>query len=440
LVDEHLGEVEKQLGGGSDYKTFGPEWVFEKDGQLYRECRHPITLKSPHSMIHDRISRYTYNVSDKRSSGRAHRIKVYMCPLCPGEFKDTEDITTSKGSKDPVTLVHCNECKQPFDITKLSEDMIYTMMWINPQVSLNIRMQDEEGHTSELIDTIPRRDLGYLEIEMADIFKIFEREIESISHSLGMRGSEHAKGIFEDWVLNDYNLKELTHKYFPGIYRLHFTQCLDCGYTMDEKANPPEGISKFYKQGIPTAMTSCPNRSDPRHQIEVVTQEQTSQPTQPAEQDEWGQFANKEIREEMTTERPGEVLKQKQEQQTAENVKDPYERRKFLGLNLVYHGCSASDEKASQAGQSWLPDMERGTSEKLPSSDPRAYNGSDGIITCYPYHPSQRLIKAIVSALKANPQIRAKHEEVLETLDKWAKELFESSNRVARFRGFCKNR
>ena len=434
LVDEHLDEVERLLGGKVAYMKFGDEWTFEDGGELFRECRYPIALKSPASVIHDRIARYTFNISDKKSSGRARKIKVYLCPKCPGEFKDINDITSSKSS-DPVKEVQCDECGLWFNVDELPEDSIYTMQWLDPQVSLNLSLQTEEGHASELIDTIPRRDIGYLEVEMAEIFDIFNKEIQDIARSMNVRGAEHAKEIFEDWIIGGLNYRELTEKYLAGIYKLHYTECADCGYTLDEKSNPDPAQRARYDQGIPVALVQCPRRtSDPRHKIDL------SAPITPAPQEsevnEWSGLAKKELRQDLSATRDPSALERRTEQQIAESIQDDNQRRRFMGTNLIYHG------RATQEGLSGVSyqvlDVERGVAQPLPASDPRAYKGEYGVITREIYQPMERLIKAILAALAKNPRIRDKHQETLDTLNEWSQQMSEMSTRFAKVKGFCR--
>jgi len=434
LVDEFLNDVEQSLGGNAAYKRFNQNWIYEKDGKLYRECRHPITLKSPNSVIQDRIARYTFNMSEKRSSGRVRKIKVYMCPECAGGFRDTEDITSGKGGAEKVNQVQCDDCGEWFNIDDLDEDMVYQMQWVDPQVSLNLSLQTEDGHTSELVDTISQKDIGYMEIEMAELLSLFQNEINKLSQSLNIRGSEYAKEILEDWVINGLDLREITDKYLGDLYQLHFTQCLDCGYTMEEKSNPDAAAKAKYDQGLPVAMIQCPNRQDPRHQVDLPHDQTPAQEQQVERVNPW--VRNKEEHEDLQMSRDEEVARKMSEKEIADNLADPEQRRRYLGTNLVYHG--RAPKRSGEVGQSWLVDLEQNTSEKLPAGDPRAYKGDHGIITRHIYAPAQRLIQDILNKLRENPAIISKHEDVLDTLDKWIRELGESAGRVARVKGFCK--
>ena len=432
LVDQWLDEAERLLGGKAAYMKFSEEWIFEDGGELFRECRYPIALKSPASVIHDRIARYTFNVSDKKSSGRARKIKVYMCPKCPGEFKDVNDITSSK-SEDPVKEVRCDECGLWFNIDELPEDAVHTMQYLDPQVSLNLSLQTEEGNASELIDTIPRRDIGYLEVEMAEIFDIFNEEIQSIARSMNVRGAEHAKEIFEDWIIGGLNYRELTEKYLAGVYKLHYTECGDCGYALDEKSNPNPAQRARYDQGIPVALVQCPRRtSDPRHKVDLSP----ATPAQKQEVNEWAGFAKKELRKELSTDRDLAAQEKQTEQQTAESIQDDNQRRQFMGTNLIYHGRGTQEGSPGISYQ--VLDVERGVAQPLPANDPRAYKGEQGVITREIYQPMERLIKAILAALAENPRIRDKHQETLDTLNEWSQQMGEMSTRFAKAKGFCK--
>lgn len=453
LVDELLDDVEKKLGGDASYKRFGADWVIEDGGQLYRQCRHPITLKSPASVIYDRIARYTYNLSEKRTQGRAHRIKVYMCPECPGEFKDVTDITTGKDGKEKVTMVQCDDCGAWFDIAELPEDHVYSMQWVDKQKSLNIS-GDDEGRASELIDTIESNDIGQLQIELAEILDIFDQEIQKISQSLNVRGAEYAKDVFEDWVISGLDLKEITEKYFTGIYKLHFTQCLDCGARTgvdmdDEKSNPDAEAKASYDQGFPVVMTQCPRRNnDSRHKVELPTtqvqepEEQQVEQVQTTTISPWGAPQKTPEKERSDVFAPGErpdlattAPKVDTVDQAVKQLDDE-QRRRFLGLNIIYHGRAPKGTNAP--GVSYLVNPETRTSEALPASDPRSYNGEGGIITRHIYAPAQRLIKSILEALQNNPRIRDKHTETLDMLNDLAEKSMRDATRIARIRSFCK--
>lgn len=454
LVDELLDDVEKRLGGDVSYKQFNAGWIYEDGGNLYRECRHPITLKSPASVIYDRIAKYTYNLSEKRSKGRAHRIKVYLCPQCPGEFKDINDDTTGKDGKEKITTVQCDTCGEWFDIDELPEDHIYSMQYVDPHASLNVAVGDE-GRMTEFVETIESNDVGQLELELSEILDIFHEEIDKISRELNVRGAEYARDVFEDWVIAGLDLKEITEKYFTGVYKLHFTECLDCGArtgvdTDDEKSNPDAEAKSTYDQGFPVVMTQCPRRkSDPRHQVEMAStqvqepEEQQVEQVQPTTVSPWGapQKAPEE-EEQAGVFAPGErpdlataPAETDRVDQTLDQLDDE-QRRRHLGLNLVYHGRAPKDAKTP--GISYLVNPETRTSEALPASDPRSYNGDGGIITRHIYAPAQRLIKSILEALQNNTRIRDKHSETLDMLNDLAEKSMRDARRIARVRSFCK--
>ena len=456
LVDELLDDVEKKLGGDVAYKKFSGDWLYEDGGKLYRQCRHPITLKSPASVIYDRIAKYTYNLSEKRTQGRAHRIKVYMCPECPGEFKDIDDITTGKEGKSKVSVVQCDDCNAWFDITDLPEDHKYSMQWVDKQRSLNVSIGDE-GRVSELIDTVESHDIGQLEIELVEIFDIFDEEIQKISRDLNVRGAEYAKDVFEDWVVSGLDLKELTEKYFIGTYKLHYTECLDCGArtgvdTDDEKSNPDATSKSSYDQGYPVVMTQCPRRnSDTRHQVELAQtqiqapeEQQVEQPHTTSVAPAWGgpqkdptQLAKTDLHEqgEERGELATEPAKVDQVDQTVRDLDDE-QRRRYLGLNLIYHG--RAPKGTDVPGISYLINPETESSEALPASDSRSYKGDDGIITRHIYAPAQRLIKSIIEALENNSRIRDKHSETLDMFNDLAEKSLLVARKIARVRSFCK--
>lgn len=124
LVDQYLDEVENKLqeSGHAPYKIFNDDWLVREidpdtkqptgepirgpNGEYYRECRHPIDLRSPSSVIYDRIAKYTYTVPTGKTK-LATKIKVYKCPYCPGDFQDKDGITKEPDAK---TEVQCDEC------------------------------------------------------------------------------------------------------------------------------------------------------------------------------------------------------------------------------------------------------------------------------------------------------------------------------------------
>lgn len=440
LVDPYLNEVEHLLGGDVAYKKFNQGWIVEQNGQLFRQCRHPITLKSPHSVIQDRIRRYTFNVSEKKSVGRTRKIKVYMCPECSGGFRDVEGVTSGKGDMEPVTEVRCDDCGEWFSIENVSDDMVYQMQWVDPQVSLNMTLQDEDGRLSELVDTISRKDIGQLEIEMKELLSVFQEEINNLSTSVKLRGAKDAADVLEDWVINGMNLREITEKYLGDLYQLHFTQCLDCGHIEVEKPNPDASAKARYDQGLPYVMVQCPHRmfgtNDPRHMIELPPDQTPEREEEVEEVDEYAAQYNKPEHRDMETTRDELVVKKKSEKDTANTIGDPEQRRKFLGTNLVYHG--SAPQKSGLPGISWLYNAETNSAERLPPDDPRSYKGENGVITPLIYAPAQRLIQDILKKLRENSVIRNKHEEVLDMLDQWARELAEAAGRTARVKGFCK--
>lgn len=453
LVDQLLNAVEDKLGGDAAYKRFSADWIFEEDGKLYRECRHPITLKSPASVIYDRIAKYTYNVSEKGSLHRAHTIKVYMCPNCPGEFKDINGITTGKDGREKVTTVQCDECGSWFDIEDLSDEMKYSMKWIDKQTSLNISSPNEEGRQSQLIDAIESRDVGQLEVDVSEILDIFHEEIDKISRDLNIRGAQYARDVFEDWVISGLDLKAITEKYFTGIYKLHFTECLDCGArtgvdTDPEKSNPNEDAKARYDQGLPVTMTQCPRRNaDPRHQVVLPAEETPAQEEQVEEVNAWSDvppeapppqqksdiFESGQVPS-IQKERPQEAVQQDQINQAADQLDDD-QRRRYYGLNLVYHG--RAPEGSRLPGISYLL-IDQDSSQALPTEDPRSYKGGEGVITRHIYAPAQRLIKAILEALQNNPRIRDKHHETMDVLNELAEKSWAETRRIARVRSFCR--
>ena len=181
-------------------------------------------------------------------------------------------------------------------------------------------------------------------------------------------------------------------------------------------------------------MTACPLRNeDPRHKVELDAAQTPEREENTQEVDEWGDWkdpnAGKPL---LSTETPEVAV------EDVDLIQNEEMRRRALGLNLVYHGRST--EGSGVAGISYLvTDIERGISEKLPPSDPRAYQGEAGALTPYIYAPTQRLVKAIINNLQKNPVLREKYPEVVEVLTDWGQQLMEASMRMSKsFRGFCK--
>ena len=432
LVDEYLSEVERLLGGRAAYMKFSDEWVFEDGGVLYRECRHPIALKTPASVIHDRISRYTFNISEKKSSGRVQNIAVYLCPKCPGEFKDTKGITSKKG-EDRIVDVQCDECGAWFNVDELPADHISSMPWMSQQTSLNVSMPGEEGHLTEMVDNVGCRDIGFVEVEMAEIFDVFDKEIAEISKSLNVRGAEYSKEILTDWIINGLSFKDITEKYLAGIYKLHYTECADCGYTESEKPDPDESQKARYDQGLPVVLVQCPRRlSHPSHKVNLP--EQAPAASQNVGEEEW--VPEQDLHEELSTNRPEEAVQKKNDAEVAASIQDDDQRRRYLGTNLIYHGDSRGSGRSGISYQ--VLDIERGIVQELPPTDPKAYKGDNGAITRYIYHPAKRLIDAILNALKENPKIRDRHQDALDILDEWTKRIGEASTRFAKVKSFCR--
>jgi len=496
LVDENLPEVERLLGGKSAYMKFSDEWVFEEGSAIYRQCRHPITLKTPASVIHDRISRYTFNLSEKKSVGRSRKIKVYLCPKpgCCGVFRDVNDITSKKHDKDaekalgeaikrdvekekikkeekaedlasgttildpdapPVeevagkerTLkggrivdVQCEECGGWFNIDELPPDHISSQSWMKQQTSLNLETGGESGEGSkvEMIDNVGCRDIGFVEVEMAEIFDVFDKEIAEISRTLNVQGAEHAKEIMSDWTINGLNYREIAEKYLSDVYKLHYTECADCGYKENESPSPAPAQRVRYDQGLPIVLTQCPRRlTHPNHKVDLpsiasISPTPSSAPVQPT--------GNEELvaeTDEMSTERPAEAVQKRTEADIAASIQDDDQRRRYLGTNLIYHGHSPSGDTTRLGVSYQVLDIERGIVQELSPSDPRSYQG-DVEITLYVFQPAKRLIDAILNALKDNPKIRDRHEDALDILQEWAKRLGESSTRFAKVKSFCK--
>jgi len=432
LVDEYLPEVEKILGGKVSYMKFSDEWVFEDSGVLYRQCRHPISLRSPASVIHDRIYQYTFKVTEKKSSGRTKTIMVYYCPKCPGDFRDKEGITTIEGPG-RVVEVKCDDCGAFFNIDELPSDHIDSMSWTDPIASLNVPTMGEEGVASELIDTVGRRDIGPIEVEMAEIFEIFDKEIEQIARTLNVQGAQYAKEILMDWTINSLSYRELTEKYLVGIYRLHYTECADCGYTEDEKPSPNPGQNARYDQGLPVVLLQCPNRkTHPNHKVnlpQIATPQSGVVEIEPDELDPQQQLA---------VSRDEAVTQKKTDAEIAASIQDDNERRRFLGTNLIYHGDSRGTGRPGISYQ--VLDIEHGITQELSDSDPRSYKGENGNISQYTIQPAKRLIEAIVGALAQNPRIRERYQDALDVLDDWVKGMGESSTRFAKVKSFCRTK
>ncbi len=448
LVDEHLDEVEHKLqeSGHAPYKVFNDDWlVREMDsetglpsenlvqgsgGEYYRECRHPIDLKSPSSVIYDRIAKYTYQAPTGKTK-QATKIKVYKCPNCPGEFQDIEGIT--KGA-DGKTEVQCDGCGSTFNINDLSKDEIYEMTYVPKQISLWTSPGAEgEGH---LIDTLGQEDIGFAAPQVAEVIHMFEDEINKAAMATKIRGAEHAADIFFDWVVQGLNYKEITQKYFSDLYQLHYTQCLDCGYTEEEKANPDKYHKEYYDAGIPINLKACKLRySHPNHKVELPSNETPEQEEQVEQANPFA--AHKDTSRETRVNKTEVPIKQKTDP-GAEFIEDEEMRRRYLGQNLIYHG--QAPKGSGLPGVSYLvKDVEKRISEKLDPADPRAYKGDGGVITSYIYAPTSRLIKAVIQSLRSNQKLLSKYPDIVEILEEWGQHLEEQSQRLAKsFRGFCK--
>jgi len=418
LVDELLADVERKLsnvtGGDKPFKHFDADWLQEVDGKFYRDCRHPIELKSPASLVRDRIKQYQPTGGTK--SDRVITIDVYKCPKegCPGQYRDVEGLT--KGRDGPkVSLVQCDTCNNTFDITELSEDYHYKLPWVREHRSLDVALtSSEEGgeDAGTLGESITGgEDVSLMAVEMMEIIDLLENEIDKVGRSLNIKGAERAKDIFMDYAVNDLGLKGITNKYFPNLYKLHYTECLDCGYTENEKSNPDGEMAAKYDRGMPVNLLQCPRqKTDPRHRPAI---EQAA--PKPATDD----FSSFRGQEETFygTESPT-LEKAKETEQAAEQITDVSQRRKFLGTNLVYHG--RAPEGSSAPGVSYLIDVEQNSAQQLPTSDLRSYKGENGKITRHIYAPAARVLKAITDALKNNAKLREHYKSIADLLDDWS--------------------
>jgi hypothetical protein len=421
LTDEYLTNVEQKLvnvtGGDKSFKHFDADWIQEKDNKFYRDCRHPIDLKSPASLIRDRIKQYQPTGGTK--SDRVVTIDIYKCPKddCPGQYRDIERLT--KGKDGPkVSLVQCDTCGDTFDVNKLpSDDYHYSRPWVREHRSLDVALTsgDDSGEEtgSSLGDTITGgEDISLMAVEMIEIIDLLESEIDKIGRSLNIKGAESAKEIFMDYAVNDLGLKGITNKYFPNFYKLHYTECLDCGYTENEKSNPDGEMAAKYDRGLPVNLLQCPrHKTDPRHKpvVEQII------PT-PEAFDEFSAFRSE---QETIYEAEAPTLeKAKETEQAAEQITDVAQRRKFLGTNLVYHG--RAPEVSNVPGISYLIDMENNTAQQLPTSDSRSYKGENGKITRHIYAPAARVLKAITDALRNNAKLREHYKTIADLLDDWS--------------------
>lgn len=439
LVDEFLNKVEYKLSksGSAPYKIFSADWIYQDDdGQLYRECRHPIDLKSPASVIYDRIAKYTYLATGAGKGEQAQKIKAYSCPNCPGQYLDKERITEAIEDQEPTYVVQCDDCGIAFDIRDLDPDTdVSEMSYLPPQISLYSAdpTRDEATH---LVDTLgdPRSGISELAVQVIEVVEMFEEEIENAAKATNIRGADRATDIFLDWVLNGLDYKEITKKYFSDYYRLHYTECLDCGYKRDEKANPEPIYKEKYDVGLPVLMTECPRRySHPNHKVDITAADTPLQEEQVEEVDELENMITSVSRE-------GHNPQDEPEETTpaeANLIQDDEQRRRHTGTNLLYHG--QAPKGSGLTGVSYrVMDIERGVSEKLSQDDPRAYRGR-GVITPYIYQPTRRLLRAIIAALNSSPKLKAKHEQAVEVLTEWGESLLEASKRKAKsFKGFCK--
>jgi len=422
VVDEYATDVENKLRNNGEkdlpYKEFNKDWIFEEDGKWYRQCRHPVKLKSPSSYIRTSFSFFAAKANT--STGEEITVKMYHCPYkdlsvvggesgqmydladkgerktrksrggkskeywsypdrCPGVFRDVNSIVKPKKSQEgfekaePIDNVHCNVCHRIFDATELPEDHVTTYKHNNNTLtSINAPSGvNESGETSTLSDMLPAQ-MGREEsqLEFDEVMQEINEEIDRIASTLKIKGADKAKEIFYDWKVNDLKLKEITNKYFNDDYQLHFTECLDCGYTREEKANPDANtIKRYYAGGSPFTMRSCPNAKN--HEVELPEIQETEVEVDP--------FAAMEV----VTEGPAGVKKEEKGKSIDLSTLDEETRKKIEGKNLAYHGVEGS----------FVDGM------LLPPDDPRSYDGSMGEVTYHIYAPAERLLSALCKKL-----------------------------------------
>jgi len=119
IIDEKLPALETRfttdtafVGMSSTDSKFSADWVITEGDKVYRQCRHPVTLTSPNSVVRTRIKTYQPKVI---GTGKQKIVTRYRCPVCEmGGFTDEEGLTTGKNTQ---TSVRCDHCGTDFDIT-----------------------------------------------------------------------------------------------------------------------------------------------------------------------------------------------------------------------------------------------------------------------------------------------------------------------------------
>ena len=425
LVDEKLPVVEDLLASKESLKQVAPSlkrfdknWVIEpSEGVFYRQCRHPIELLSPAQVAKKRIQFYHPYTSVEEG---VRYIDIYKCPFCHASYRDREGITDKRKGEERVTGLKCQNCGQEFDTTDEAVAHVKGKD-IKYDDSLDASLVgggEEGGDDGEFTHqrTVKVEDDQLVKLEMEEFLRYLEGKIKEIGQKLNIRGSESAWEIVQD-VIEGKTLKEITEKYLAPYYKLHYSQCLDCGYITPEKSNPSGVDAETYDKGLPINMQRCPRRHEsPKHQVKAVQEVSGAQPgAQPgaAEEGLFGDMVDETAQaQEVAKEQLGQQMS---EEETAKTIQDPYERQKYLGLNIMYVGRPTDAKQLAKCHQvtGWdynlvptnVSDMADGT-----------YTGNVRI-TRQIYAPAARLIDKLRERLASNPQY---HEPVL---DKTGKEI-----------------
>lgn len=428
LVDPYVTQVEtalkqkKKLRDKSDFvKKFNETWIIEnEDGTYERQCRYPIELPSPELTVKSRMRFFQPAFTTKEKTG-TKQITVYKCPECPGRFRDVQGITSPKLDKARQVMIECPQCGTTYDITEKDKNGQYVVQRFQRNHTPYRESLDTPLNTSGDEETFTRADEykvwdpQLVKIEDDELLGLLEDEVRKIGQRLRMRGSEFAVEIFHDACVERMGLKEITEKYMSRYYQLHYTECLDCGYIKVEKSNPTGDAKKRYDQGLPVNMTQCEQRHEhPAHQIALPVDMTSSTPSasMETEDDDFMGLMEDDTSGQFQQEERSETLRTQTEEEKARHITDPQERRKFLGLNLVFHG--RSPDKSKELAISYLvtgPNM----SKALPSSDPRAYKGNTRISN-HIYAPANRLLCRILEGVRESPTFRKHKEEYQQML------------------------
>lgn len=446
LVDEKLPQVEELLESKASLKQVAPSlkrfdanWIVESSpGVFYRQCRHPIELLSPAQVAKKRIQFYHPYTSIEEG---VRYIDIYKCPKCHASYRDREGITDKRKGEQRVEALKCHNCGEEFDIT--DPNVKHTKgKDIKYDDSLDASLvgggsEDDDGEfTQQRVVKVEDNQLAKLEME--EFISLLESEVIRIAQKLNIRGAENAWDIIHA-AIEGQGLKEIAEKYYSAYYRLHFSQCLDCGFTMDEKSNPAGSAAVMYDKGLPINMQRCPHRheSDKHKPKDVKTVSEV-------ETEEESLFGDSlEVTEHEQEAKKVQEQQKMSEEETAKNIQDPYERQKYLGLNIMYVGRPTQSKELAECYQvvGWDYNLVPTDARQMNSS---AYTG-DARVTRHIYAPAERLIDRIRESLKESTVLKGYdyYEWVLRQLKKITSSDVEGTDGEVkegkkRVRKFCK--